>query len=144
MRHPYQIISLLLLVPLLASTGGHAYLPTYHSSGEALSATASSDPTVTVTMTNTMKFEADTVRISTGETVRWENTSLLAHSVTADPSEATLEKSARLPDGAEAFDSGMLDPGESYEHTFREPGTYRYFCIPHEAVKMYGWVIVNS
>lgn len=95
-------------------------------------------------MINTLKFTADTVRIEAGQTVRWENTSLLSHTVTGDPEQATIEGSASLPEGAEAFDSGMLDPEKSWSHTFRKPGTYQYFCEPHEAARMYGWVIVEE
>lgn len=105
---------------------------------------ASNKPAVTVEMTNTMKFVSDTVRIKVGETVKWENTSLLAHSVTGDPSQSTIEGSAKLPEGAQAFDSGMMDPDETFEHTFTKAGTYQYFCIPHEGVKMFGWVIVEK
>ncbi|MDX1642541.1 MAG: hypothetical protein R3220_12635, partial [Balneolaceae bacterium] len=60
---------------------------------------------VTVGMTNTMKFTPDTVRIETGDTVRWENQSLLAHTVTGDPSESTVKESVKLPEGAEPFNS---------------------------------------
>lgn len=101
------------------------------------------EPADTVGMTNTMKFKADTVRINVGETVMWENSSLLAHSVTADPSESTIDESAELPEGAEPFNSGMMDPEETFSHTFEVPGTYKYFCIPHEGAKMVGWVIVE-
>ncbi len=101
------------------------------------------DPTVTIEMTNTMKFTPDTVRIESGQTVKWKNTSLLAHSVTGDPSKASIEGSAQLPNGAKPFDSGMMDPKQTFTHTFTVSGTYKYFCIPHEGAKMYGWVIVN-
>ncbi|MDZ7682699.1 MAG: plastocyanin/azurin family copper-binding protein [Fodinibius sp.] len=103
-----------------------------------------SRPVVTVGMTNTMKFTPDTVRIEVGETVKWKNTSLLAHSVTADPSQSTIEGSSKLPEGAAPFDSGMMDPKQTFTHTFEVPGTYKYFCIPHEGTKMYGWVIVSN
>lgn len=109
------------------------------------SATAQSDggPAATVGMTNTLQFTPDTVRVQVGETVRWENSSVVVHTVTADPEEATLEESVRLPEGASPFDSGNMDPKETFEYTFEVPGTYRYFCIPHEATKMYGTVIVE-
>ena len=101
-------------------------------------------PAAVVGMTNTMKFTSDTVHINKGETVKWNNSSLLAHSVTADPSKSTVEGSVQLPDGANSFDSGMLDPEQTYQHTFNKVGTYQYFCIPHEGTKMYGWVIVTE
>lgn len=114
-----------------------------NQSSNILSASVNKEPAVTVGMTNTMKFTPDTVRIETGETVLWENTSLLAHSVTGDPSESTVKGSAELPKDAEPFNSGILDPEDTFRHTFKEPGTYQYFCIPHEGAKMYGWVIVE-
>lgn len=101
------------------------------------------DPVVIVEMTNTMKFTPDTVRIKRGQTVKWDNTSLLAHSVTGDPSKASIEGSARVPKRAKPFDSGMMDPKQTFTHTFSVSGTYKYFCIPHEGAKMYGWVIVE-
>ncbi len=103
----------------------------------------SSSPAATVDMTNTLSFAPDTVRVQAGETVRWTNGSVIVHTVTADPEEATTDESVRLPEGATPFDSGTLDPEERFEHTFEVPGTYRYFCIPHEGAKMYGTVIVT-
>lgn len=101
------------------------------------------EPAVKIGMTNTMKFDPDTVTIEAGQTVLWENTSLLAHSVTADPEKATLEGSVSLPDKAEPFNSGIMDPEETFVHTFKHPGKYVYFCIPHEGAKMIGVVIVK-
>lgn len=31
----------------------------------------------------------------------------------------------------ERWDSGMLGPGARYSHTFRNVGTWHYYCIPH-------------
>jgi len=101
-------------------------------------------PAATVEMTNMLKFNPDTVQINVGETVKWKNTSLLVHSVTGDPSKASLDGSAKLPKGAKPFDSGMLDPKGTFTHTFTVSGTYQYFCMPHEGAKMYGWVIVSD
>lgn len=105
--------------------------------------TADTEPAVKIGMTNTMKFDPDTVRIEAGQTVLWVNSSLLVHSVTADPEEATIEGSVSLPDKAEPFDSGMMDPEQTFEHTFKHPGEYVYFCIPHEGANMRGVVIVE-
>lgn len=110
-------------------------------SGTALS--PDDTPAVTVGMTNTMKYTPDTVRVTVGETVRWENSADVMHTVTADPDEAFKQSSVNLPDGASTFNSGNLDPKETFEHTFEVAGTYRYFCIPHEAAGMKGTVIVS-
>ena len=101
------------------------------------------DPAATVGMTNMLKYTPDTVRVEVGATVRWENSSIIMHTVTADPGESTVDGSVQLPDGAEPFDSGDMDPEATFEHTFETPGTYQYFCIPHEGANMYGWVIVE-
>jgi plastocyanin len=106
-------------------------------------APSAADPAVVVGMTNTMTYTPDTVRVEVGETVRWENSSAVMHTVTADPEEAFKDESVTLPDGASTFNSGNMDPGQTFEHTFETPGTYRYFCIPHEAVGMRGTVIVE-
>jgi len=113
-------------------------------SGDSPTAGFEQDPAATVTMTNTLSFKPAEATISVGETVKWTNTSVIVHTVTADPEEATLDDSVKLPDGAEPFDSGTLDPDTSFTHTFETPGTYRYFCIPHEGAKMYGTVVVTT
>ncbi|HMB98587.1 MAG TPA: plastocyanin/azurin family copper-binding protein [Balneolaceae bacterium] len=100
------------------------------------------EPAVTVEMTNQLTFKPDTVTIEKGETVLWKNTSLLVHSVTADHDKKTEPESVALPEGAEPFDSGLMDPEEEFSHTFTVKGTYTYFCIPHEAA-MRGVVIVE-
>jgi len=102
----------------------------------------SDDPAAVVGM-EALSFATDTVRVEVGETVRWKNTSVVVHTVTADPEEATMDESVRLPEGAAPFNSGNLEPDETFEHTFETAGTYQYFCIPHEGARMYGTVIVE-
>lgn len=98
--------------------------------------------TVLVEATDRLTFESDSVAVRVGDVVTWRNAGLIQHSVTADPTEATLDGSVRLPDGAEPFDSGLLAEGETFSHIFRVPGRYDYFCIPHEGAGMTGAVIV--
>jgi plastocyanin len=97
-----------------------------------------------VTMTNRLEFEAKTVRIRVGQAVRWRNTSALMHTVTADPAKANDRANVGLPAGARPFDSGNLDPGDDFVHTFTAPGEYRYVCVPHELAGMVGTVIVEE
>ncbi|NIP57586.1 MAG: copper-binding protein [Gemmatimonadetes bacterium] len=94
-------------------------------------------------MTNSLRYGPGTLRVSVGETVTWRNTSDLIHTVTADPEKAMDVANVRLPEGAETFDSGNLRPGETFSHTFRVPGEYVYFCIPHEAAGMVGRIVVS-
>jgi plastocyanin len=97
-----------------------------------------------VTMTDKVIFEPQTVTVKAGQTVAWKNTSRLVHTVTADPAKAATPSHVQLPDGAETFDSGAIRPGETYRRTFTVPGTYRYFCIPHEAAGMVGEIVVEE
>jgi plastocyanin len=88
-------------------------------------------------------FEPALVIIQEGETVVWRNASTLVHSVSAHPEFATSRESFELPPEAEPFHSGLLIPGDAYTHTFEVPGTYRYFCSPHEPARHYGRVEVR-
>jgi plastocyanin len=98
----------------------------------------------TVRMTNRLRYEPEMITITVGQTVRWKNVSIMTHTVTDDPSLAKKPDSAVLPPGAEPFDSGHIVSGKEFSHTFTVPGTYRYFCIPHESSGMTGSVIVEA
>lgn len=106
-----------------------------------------------VVMTDANRFEPETVTISVGETVVWRNTGYSPHTVTAYEDEIpggstyfasggfTSESAAR--NGASTGD-GVVDGGDEYEHTFDMPGTYTYFCIPHEQAEMTGVITVEE
>jgi plastocyanin len=97
-----------------------------------------------VTMTDEDAFKPETVTISVGETVRWENKGKKdAHNVTDDPKAASDAKEVAMPAGASAFDSGEIKPGGSFEQRFTVAGTYKYVCKPHEEMGMKGEVIVK-
>jgi len=66
-----------------------------------------------------------TVVIGINNTVKWVNYDSMPHTVTAVNG---------------SFDSGNLDPGQSFVHTFNTPGTYVYVCIYHHWME--GTVIV--
>lgn len=100
-------------------------------------------PAAVVTMSNELHFTPSPVTVHVGQTVEWRNDSDLVHTVTADPSVAAKRADVALPAGAKPFSSDLLQPGAAYEHTFKVAGTYRYFCIPHEAAGMVGEVIVK-
>ena len=84
-----------------------------------------------VNMTDALKFEPASLTIAKGTTVTWRNSSQMVHTVTDDPGKASNKADAALPSGAQAWDSGNLNPGQTFSHTFDTPGTYNYFCIPH-------------
>lgn len=97
-----------------------------------------------IRMTDALQYVPQRVTIQENETVKWVNTSNLMHTVTADSQKALNPQDVMLPGGAKPFDSGSIPPGESFTYTFTVPGTYRYFCIPHEAAGMVGEIIVKS
>ncbi|MFB6149299.1 MAG: plastocyanin/azurin family copper-binding protein [Halobacteriales archaeon] len=84
-------------------------------------------------------FTPAVVWVEPGTTVTWEIEGA-AHSVTAYHPDN--DKPLRLPEGASSFDSGVLDAGKTYEHTFETEGVYNYYCTPHESLGMVGVVIV--
>ncbi len=61
------------------------------------------------------------VEINAGESITWQNQDVAFHSVTS----GTYEN----PDGL--FDSGHLDPYQSFTLTFDNTGEYDYFCTLH-------------
>jgi len=102
---------------------------------------------------STNAFLPEEFETAVGSTVVWKNTSSRAHTVTA--------YGAGIPDEAEYFASGGfesesaartgwddlkggIDTGETYEYTFEVPGTYQYFCIPHEGGGMVGQIVVSE
>jgi len=101
-----------------------------------------------------MAFVPETYEVRVGETVIWKNTSGAAHTVTAYedaiPEEAAFFATGGYEDEASARDrwydsrSGGIGPRETFEYTFEIPGTYGYFCVPHERGGMVGEIVVTE
>lgn len=78
-----------------------------------------------VTIRN-FSYSPRSVTIRVGESVRWVNRDFVVHTVTSgNPGDA---------DAGDAFDSGNLSLNDEFSHTFETPGTFVYFCIPHESM----------
>lgn len=107
---------------------------------------------VLVRMTSDFIYDPESVTVPVGEMVVWRTQGFTPHTVTVYEDE--------IPEAAEYFASGdyeseqaardgFTDGGgevgrnETYEHTLEVPGTYEYFCIPHES-SMIGTVIVED
>ena len=71
--------------------------------------------TMTVSIKN-FAFNPPNAIVAPGTTVTWVNNDQVPHTATAN-------------DGA--FDSGTLQPGQSYSYKFDKPGTYAYHCNIH-------------
>lgn len=89
------------------------------------------------------KFTPDVITVRRGDTVEWENTTSVLHSVTFDPAKSKAPGNVALPDGVAPFDSGPLRREAKFAHVFETPGVYRYICKYHENMKMVGTVIVK-
>ena len=74
-----------------------------------------------------MKFTQERIEVTAGTTIRWTNNDQLQHSVTAN-------------DGS--WDSGLINPGATWSHTFTQPGEYAFHCTPHPFMK--GVVVVRQ
>ncbi|MDQ3954353.1 MAG: plastocyanin/azurin family copper-binding protein [Actinomycetota bacterium] len=108
--------------------------------------------TTEISMTSDHVFDPAFVEGSfLGQEITFVNESDEPHSVTAYQD--------GLPDGANFFSSGGFDteqaardnvgealiaPGEEFTVTLEEPGTYEYFCIPHEGHGMKGEIQVGE
>lgn len=90
-----------------------------------------------------MSFLPATITVNAGEKVVWKNSSFAVHNVVDDASKATSVIDVKLPAGVQPFDSGYLQPGETYSRVFTVPGIYRYVCTLHEANGMKGVLIVR-
>lgn len=109
----------------------------------AASPTGAAGMSATVDMADDLKFTPEHVTIKKGGTITWRDTSGIIHTVTDDPTMAVDPANANLPTGAEPWDSGNIEPGQTYSRTFDVAGDYTYFCIPHETAGMVGTITVE-
>ena len=71
-------------------------------------------------------FAPNRLKVSTGTTVEWVNRDQLVHTVTAE-------------DGS--WDSGPIEPGKTWRHTFEQTGDFSFHCTPHPFMR--GVVVVR-
>ena len=90
-----------------------------------------------------MSFLPAAITVNVGQRVIWKNTSWAVHNVVDDASKAISVIDVKLPAGVQPFDSGYLQPGQTYSRVFTVPGIYRYVCTLHETNGMKGVVIVR-
>jgi plastocyanin len=72
-------------------------------------------------------FNPSPVNITVGNTIVWINSDVETHTVISDSPDNNITK-------GQEFDSGNLNPNQSFEHTFNKGGTYNYFCIIHPSM----------
>ena len=83
------------------------------------------------TDTGLLQFDPPTISIKPGDTVKWVNNKMSPHNVSFE--DTSLESHKQL----------VFSPGDSYETTFPNPGTYTYYCEPHRGAGMVGKIIVE-
>jgi plastocyanin len=66
-------------------------------------------------------YQPNPVQVSVGDTITWTNDDAQPHTVTSGENVT--------PDGL--FDSGIMAPAATFEHTFTEAGEFPYFCLLH-------------
>lgn len=90
-----------------------------------------------------MRFEPASLTVRTGTTVTWKNESSFVHTVTTDSAKLVDGSKVSTPEGM-PFDSGTIQPGASWSHTFETLGEFRYCCAPHELANMMGTITVTE
>jgi plastocyanin len=76
---------------------------------------------VTVEIRN-FEFQPAAVTVHPGDTVEWKNEDNVPHTATAETPKP-------------GFDSGTIQPGETWRYEAREKGTYNYICTIHPYMK---------
>lgn len=103
--------------------------------------TGTSSP-LTVSMSD-MAFMPPKIVIKVGQKVTWKDSSEVIHNVVDDAGKAINQADVHVPEGGKAFDSGLMQPGQTFARVFTAPGVYRYVCTLHEANGMKGVVVVQ-
>jgi plastocyanin len=63
-------------------------------------------------------FSPNPIDVRVGDTVTWTNDHRESHTVTS----------------SSGFDSGIIEPGQSFNHTFEKTGTFQYYCELHPSM----------
>lgn len=92
--------------------------------------------TVTIVIKD-LRFNPEKVTITEGTTVKWLNEDTTAHTSTS--ADFSADATEQAPG---AWNSKVMDPGDSWEHTFDAAGTFPYACAIHPYIK--GTIEVTS
>ena len=90
-----------------------------------------------------MAFMPPKIVIKVGQKVTWKDSSEVIHNVVDDAGKAINQADVHIPEGGKSFDSGLMQPGQTFARVFTAPGVYRYVCTLHEANGMKGVVVVK-
>ncbi len=75
-----------------------------------------------------LNFQPSKIKVVIGvnNTIAWDDQDFVQHTV----------RSVLVPSGAKAWDSGILNQGQTFTLVLTVPGNYRYVCSIHP-----GWMI---
>ena len=117
-------------------------MPGYPMSGYPMSGYPTPSPMSTLPSTGqvmvamrNIAFNPAAITIRAGQTVVWQNDDTAPHTTTSGSCPGGV--CAPMP----GWDSGTLNPGQSYSHTFATTGTFSYYCRIHGAM-MQGTIVV--
>ena len=118
---------------------GNATNATMMGAGNATNATTTGGGNTTTSVSivpgssslTTDAWSPNPVQVSAGTTITWTNDDSQPHAVNSGEN--------ATPTGV--FDSGIMAPAATFEHTFTEAGEYPYFCLLHP--NMVGTVSVS-
>ena len=68
------------------------------------------------------KYSPASLTVNVGDTITWTNMDTAPHTVT-------------VTNGPLKFDSGTMQKGDTFSYTFKEAGTYLYYCAVHPDMK---------
>jgi plastocyanin len=97
--------------------------------------------TVTVGMNNSIMFSPTTQTIRVGDTVHWVWGSS-GHSITSGPP-CSPDGKFCSPGDQNCSTGTLQNAGDTYDHTFTEPGTFPYHCLAHCSFGMQGTIVVS-
>ena len=108
------------------------------------SVSSAQENTVVIEMTNNATYNPAELVVSKGEKITWTNTSDQIQTITVRVEQNQDKQIAYLPDEAEPFSSGAVQPGESFSYTFYIPGAYEFVSLPNKNKGMEGKIIVKD
>jgi plastocyanin len=116
------ILALVAIAPVLSSYSPSSTAAPQASSGASPAASGPAPNCANpcnIVILNSAFGSGQTVVVKAGTTVTWVNKDNTQHTSTSDSG---------------LWDSGILQTGQSFSHTFTSPGTYPYHCNVHPMV----------
>lgn len=133
------------MLKLLSATIGSGSLSSLLASCGGDEGGGAGQKTNEVKMGDQLRFDPERLTITVGDSIEWKTIGAIPHTATCDEAKAKQpDQHVKRPAGAESWDSGIINQGQSFKHTFPMAGDYTYFCVPHELQGMVGYLTVKE